>query len=473
MATASDAAHIVVIGPVLQCVRDRGATRLALIPRARVVADARSGTILSVDALPAPSSPIDDDAASANDAYGDDVVVLRRGQFLVPGLVDTHNHALQTPLAGKALDAPLDEWLRHYTFPLENKASAAPQIAQRAVSRSLANGTTTALYFATRHVDASMDLVDACIATGQRAMVGVVSMDVGLDGSNSTVTDTDRVVADARRFIEVVHARGSPLAEPVITPRFAPVCSSDLLTRLGQLSQEMRVFVQSHACESDWETDWGPLHYGGMRDFDIFKLHGLISEKNKGCLFAHCVHANSKEISEVLADPSVGVSHCPLSNVFFANGILPAKAMMDAGLNIGLGTDIGGAYSHSILHSCRTAIASSRILRDGTGVLRGGHPTPHAQSALSHLDAFWMATVGGAKALGKDSVIGTIQPGFQFDALVVDVDSSGSTIDTWWDTDFEDSLPELFEKWIMLGDDRNIVKVWVNGKLVRNLDRQV
>ncbi|KAJ3230150.1 hypothetical protein HDU78_008586 [Chytriomyces hyalinus] len=281
-----------------------------------------------------------------------------------------------------------------------------------------------------------MDNKDMCLcqATPQK------DSSVSLSEPCVCTESTQESVEETRHFIQEMASLNNtqtnnnddPLVQAVITPRFVPSCSPELFTKLGQLTQEYKIHVQSHA----WESDWQVLY---------------------GTVLAHAVHANDSEISR-LAETGVGVAHCPLSNAFFANGIMPARLMLDAGVAVGLGTDIGGAWSASILDSCRQAITSSRILRDGVGKLRGGKPCEHA-AEINHIDAFWMATVGGALALGRK---GGIQVGAKFDALVIDVENE-SNIDYFHELDTPE---DLFQKFVALGDDRNIRQVFVDGKRV-------
>ncbi|KAJ3396039.1 hypothetical protein HDU80_010117 [Chytriomyces hyalinus] len=466
---------LIVLGPLIQCVGGPRDRRLEIVPHACIHVG-NDGVIESIEA----GHHTHTDSEQQQQQHT--VVTVQWPQFIVPGFVDLHLHAPQLPQAGTQMHVPLETWLRETTIPREARfgnVEWAQKVWQKLVRKTLSNGTSTAVYFASKHAQSALLLAEECLQRGQRAFVGKVCMDnkdmclcqataqkdssVSLSEPCVCTESTQESVEETRHFIQemaslnntqTINNNDDPLVQPVITPRFVPSCSPELLTKLGQLTQEYKIHVQSHAWESDWQVLYGE-ETRNARDLDIFLSHNLVSPK--GTVLAHAVHANDSEITR-LAETGVGVAHCPLSNAFFANGIMPARLMLDAGVAVGLGTDIGGAWSASILDSCRQAITSSRILRDGVGKLRGGKPCEHA-AEINHIDAFWMATVGGALALGRK---GGIQVGAKFDALVIDVENE-SNIDYFHELDTPE---DLFQKFVALGDDRNIRQVFVDGKCV-------
>ncbi|KAI8619301.1 putative guanine deaminase [Chytriomyces sp. MP71] len=453
---------LVLIGRVIQASDNGTERRLEVIHRARI--DVLSnGVIARVE-------DVDEAEVSAIQASHPNVVVVPHPQLIIPGLIDLHFHAPQLPQRGTRMDVPLATWLRDTTLPNEARMSEtahAEKVAHRVVDRTLALGTTTAVYFSSKHASASTALANECRRRGQRAFVGKVCMDnkelcscSTTDACVCTEDSVDESIRETRTFINSFHHTSEeedPLVQPIITPRFIPSCSPALLDQLGSLTREFNLHMQTHAWESDWQVQHGLDTRDGARDLDLFSRHGLLAPR--GTVLAHCVHATGPEIA-ALAHLGVGVAHCALSNALFANGILPARTMLDAGVAVGLGTDVGGAWSCSILDACRHAIVSSRILRDGVGALRGGKPCLPNESELTHVDAFWMATVGGGRALKRRVGIRT---GCKLDALVVDVDAPGSNIDVWPELD---TVEDLFQKFILLGDDRNIRRVFVDGKTV-------
>ena len=205
-----------------------------------------------------------DHAAMLTEARtGGTLIELGEGQYLLPGMVDLHIHAPQWAQLGKALDVPLEEWLQKYTFPLEAKfadTKFAREVYGSLVDNLLANGTTTAVYFGTLHVDANLALAEICLDRGQRALVGKVAMDNPAECPDFyRDADADAAVADTRRFIErlaEMQAGERPLVHPAITPRFVPSCTDALLQGLGQIAHETGCHVQTHCSESDWASEY-------------------------------------------------------------------------------------------------------------------------------------------------------------------------------------------------------------------------
>lgn len=185
---------------------------------------------------------------------------LEDHQYFLPGFVDLHVHAPQWAQAGTALDIPLNDWLNTYTFPIESRFADldfANKVYNDVVSTLLANGTTTVLYFATVHKEASILLAQICAEKGQRGLVGKVVMDnpeENPDFYRDTVTNT--ALADTEEFILAVKELGETSKQgvyPVVTPRFIPSCTDEALHGLGNLAAKYNTHIQSHCSESDWE----------------------------------------------------------------------------------------------------------------------------------------------------------------------------------------------------------------------------
>ena len=393
----------------------------------------------------------------------DKLTELSSDQYLLPGLIDLHVHAPQWPQMGKALDKPLEEWLNDYTFPLEARY-ADVDFARRnyteLVSALLANGTTTAAYFATLHTESSVELARICLAQGQRALVGRVAMD---DPAQCPDYYRDETAASAeaetRAFIRAVAELPGNTAKrvlPVITPRFIPSCTDDLLKRLGAVARETGCHVQTHCSESDWEHGYvkerlGKTDTAALRDF------GLLTRKT---ILAHSNHIEDDD-ADLIQETGAGVAHCPLSNFYFANAVFPLRAMLDRGLNVGLGTDIAGGHSPSVFDACRHAITASKALNDGVDARIVAEQRGRPGSAISFREAFWLATGGAGEVL--DLRVGKLAVGYQFDAIVVDTRAAGS--DIYIDT-AEDAPEDRLQKIIYNARRNNISRVWVDGKAV-------
>ena len=358
------------------------------------------------------------------------------------------------------------------------------------VDKLLVNGTTTCSYFGVLGVESTKVLVDVLWEKGQRAFVGKVNMN--RMSPDDYCEDDKTSLETTKHFIDYVRGGGSdkdkdkrrtPLVEPVITPRFVPSCTENLLSSLGELARSTGCRVQSHAVESvDCLATVEMLHGKGpgKGEVDILDRAGLLKE---GSIMAHCVHASKSDVETFLAR-GVGIACCPLSNVYFAGGALRVRALMDANVKIGLGSDVAGGYSHRMLDAVRHSVTThlslcasddnvARIGGSESGVESGlksesrekcvgyapGFGDRVERNSFGWKDAVWLATVGGAKVLGMETCIGRLRKGFEFDGFVID------------STEFVDPLGEdepvtTFERFVHLSDDRHISEVWIQGRRV-------
>lgn len=398
------------------------------------------------------------------------LIKLSESQFICPGFIDLHCHAPQYRQAGSATEVPLLEWLRQFTFPNEARCSDvayAKDLYTKLVCRLLRNGTTTALYFATIHLEATKILADICQEKGQRAYIGKVCADQ--NSPDFYIETTAESVRNTENFINYVHQmqKGRDISEkdalihPVITPRFIPTCSINLLYQLGHLAEKYDVHVQSHIAETADEVAFVHNLYskiGDGRDVAIFRETGLLTKK---AVFAHGVYLTDNEVDEMVMSESALVS-CPVANFLFSRGVTAIERFRKRGLKIGLGTDIGGGYCSNMLPVVRASVFGSRTVgfvsldRSCTNLPVFNEPE---DGIIDFKAAFYLATLGGASALNIDSQIGSFEVGKQFDALVIDCNKDSQAFDYWRD----DEMDILFEKWVNSGDDRNIIGVWVQG----------
>jgi guanine deaminase len=387
---------------------------------------------------------------------------LKPDQYLLPGLVDLHVHAPQWPQLGKALDVPLEVWLQKYTFPLEARYADlefAEPVYESLVESLLANGTTTALFFATIHLPATELLADICLRRGQRALIGRVAMDdpeqcpdYYRDASAKTGT------ADTRAFIEYVRAmpgNAAGLVQPVITPRFIPSCTDNLLHGLGALAKETGCHIQTHCSESDWEHDY-VIQRTGVTDTFALEHYGLLSRKT---VLAHGNFVSDADIAQI-RQTGASFAHCPLSNIYFSGAVLPVRKLLEADVHIGLGTDIAGGASPSIFDSARQAVAASRSLEGGVDPAIPANRRGCPDSRITATQAFWLATAGGGVAV--DLPIGQVVKGYQFDAIMVDANAPGSNVYIYPD----DTQGDVLQKIIYNASRANVAKVWVAGRAV-------
>jgi guanine deaminase len=381
-------------------------------------------------------------------------------QYLLPGLVDLHVHAPQWPQLGKALDLPLEDWLQAYTFPLESRyedVAFAQTVYESLVDGLLANGTTTAVYFATLHLPATRILADICLQRSQRALIGRVAMD-DIQQCPDYYRDLSAqgAEADTRAFIDYVRSmpgNDSGLIKPVITPRFIPSCSDELLTRLGALARETGCYVQTHCSESDWEHRY-VLQRCGKSDTAALEDFGLLSRHT---ILAHGNFVSESDVA-LIGSRGAAIAHCPLSNFYFSDAVFPLRKVLQHGVHVGLGSDIAGGASPSILENARHAVMASRALESGvdSGVQREQRRRP--DSRIDALTAFWLATAGGGLAL--DLPVGVFRQGFQFDAVLIDSQVPDSNLRI----DGDDTAESVLQKIIYLAGRSNICEVWVGNR---------
>jgi guanine deaminase len=390
------------------------------------------------------------------------LVTLGPDQYLLPGMVDLHVHAPQWPQLGKALDLPLEEWLQAYTFPLEARYADpvyASAVYESLVEGLLANGTTTALYFGTIHLPATQILADICLRRAQRALIGRVAMD---DRQQCPEyyrdASPDSALELTRSFIEYVRSmpgNESALVQPVITPRFIPSCSDEVLVRLGALARASGCHVQTHCSESDWEHNF-VLERCGKTDTAALDGFGLLSRRT---ILAHGNFVTDADIA-LIRERGAGIAHCPLSNIYFSDAVFPLRKVLQQDVHVGLGSDIAGGASPSILHNARQAVIAARSLESGVDPALPRAERRRPGTRVDALTAFWLATAGGGLAL--DLPVGVFKEGFQFDALLIDarVDGSDLRVET------DDTPEEVLQKIIYLSNRTNIRQVWVANRQV-------
>ncbi|XP_037071795.1 guanine deaminase-like [Pollicipes pollicipes] len=386
------------------------------------------------------------------DAGAEAVVQLSPHQLLLPGLVDAHIHPCQYPNAGLALDLPLLDWLQRYTYPTEARfqdEAFASTVYAAVVDRTLRNGTTCASYFASIHRPATERLAELCRERGQRALVGKTCMDQ--QAPTNYCETTDQSLQEATAFARGQLARRCPLVLPSVTPRFAITCSERLLAGLGQLAAEHGLHVQTHVNETRNEVAMVRRLFPEAASYtDVYRRAGLLGPRT---VLAHCVHPGDDELT-LLRDSGTGVAHCANSNASLRSGLCDVRRLETAGVQVGLGTDMSGGYHPSVLDAIRTTLHTSNV----HAIYRDDY------QPLTFRDGLRLATLGGAAALGLADSIGNFEPGKQFDAMLVSLGGDDSDVDLLT----PHSPDELLQKFIYLGDSRDIAKVYVAGREVHS-----
>ena len=367
------------------------------------------------------------------------------GCLVIPGMTDLHVHAPQFAFRGLGMDMELLEWLNTYTFPEESKYSdlAYAERAYGSFAEHLLHSTTTrACVFATVHVPATLLLMRKLEQLGLHAYVGKVNMNrscpeyIREASTNQSVRDTEQWLREAAAFTHV---------RPILTPRFIPSCTDDLMYALRDLREKYDLPVQSHLSENFGEIAWvqelcpRSKFYG-----DAYAQFGLFGG-GYPCIMAHCVHSNEAE-QELMAKNGVFIAHSPESNINLASGVAPVNTFLDNGLHVGLATDVAGGSHESMLRAMMHAIQASKLrwrLMD------------QSVPALSFERAFYLATMGGGAFFGK---VGSFMAGFEADAVVLD--------DRPLDHPQPLSVRARLERAVYLADDRNIAAKFVAGERV-------
>ena len=363
-------------------------------------------------------------------------------RLLIPAFCDLHLHAPQYRNNGLAMDLELLPWLNKYTFPEEMKfahVEYARRIYSRFVHELWMQGTMRVSVFATVHPEATRLLADLLRKAGLGAYVGLVAMDRNApDGLRNTALQAFAETTTLDRYLG-----RDGLVRAIVTPRFIPSCSEEMLTALGRLANESGLPVQSHLSENMHEIDWvHQLEPDATCYGDAYHKYGLFGQTPT--LMAHCCYTNPQE-TQLMRLNNVCIVHCPTSNTNLASGMAPIRHFLNNGIKVALGTDISGGHYMSMLRVIQYAIQTSKI--------------HYAQSQgkmpfLSLAEAFYLATKSGGSFFGK---VGCFDLGYDFDALVID--------DAYLNFDHY-TLPERLERFIYIGDDRDIRMRFCQGRLL-------
>ncbi|OMG51867.1 guanine deaminase [Azonexus hydrophilus] len=362
-------------------------------------------------------------------------------QLILPGLVDTHCHYPQSAVIA-SFGRQLLDWLNDYTFPAET-TFADPEVATRTadwfLDRLLAHGTTTAAVFSTVHVGS----VDAFMAGAEkrrlRMLTGKVMMDRHAPPALcDTVADAER---DCLALIERWHGKGR--LRYCVTPRFAPTSTAAQLTLAGELYQSKPdLHVQSHLAENLDEIAWVKSLFPEARDYlDVYDRHGLLGPRS---IYGHCIHLSPAEAAR-LAETGTAAAFCPTSNLFLGSGFFNHAAAVDAGIRVGLASDVGGGTSFSMIRTLDEAYKVSQV-----------HRRP-----LPPLRAWFLATLGGAHALYLDEFIGNFAVGKEADFVVLD---PRATPELEFRLEKTDELATTLFALMILGDERCVTATHVLGE---------
>lgn len=368
-------------------------------------------------------------------------------KLLIPAMYDLHVHAPQYRNQGIAMDLELLPWLQTYTFPEESNYADQhyAQVSYRHfVEDMLRQGTVRAAVFATIHPEATKILAHLFHEAGMGAKIGLVGMN-----RNCPETLSNTVDEVVQHTIDLMNETADmPLVDAIITPRFIPSCTPEMLTALGKLAQEKSLCVQSHLSENRSEIAWvKELEPQATCYGDAYHRYGLFGQTPT--LMAHCCYTNEEELA-LMKQNQVFVVHCPTSNCNVASGIAPIRRFLEESIPVALGSDISGGHHLSMFHVMQNALQVSKLLYAQTN---------GALQFLTLSEVFHTATKSGGSFFGK---AGSFEQGYDFDALVID-DSDLTRINLELHRD-PYTLQQRLERFIYLGDDRHIVARFCQGR---------
>ena len=367
--------------------------------------------------------------------------------LIIPGLVDLHLHAPQFAIRGMGMDLELIPWLNKYAFAEEAKYADVEYAtaAYSAFCAALKSGVTTrASVYASLHTPATELLMQMLDETGLVTAVGKVNMDRNspdhlVETTHESILNTEEWICHTRDLYQNT--------KPIITPRFVPSCSEELMSALGRIAGKYHVPVQSHLSENHDEIKWVKELHPSLETYsDVYDHFGLFGQEPT--IMAHCVYLSDYEM-DLIRERGVWVAHCPQSNTNISSGIAPARRMLELGLRVGIGTDVAGGFSISMFRALADAIQVSKMY----SVL-----VDRSKAPLTLPEAFYLATKGGGGFWGN---VGSFEPGYELDAVVID-DSDISFLEPL-------SLIQRLERVVHLSDDRHIKAKYVRGEAVLQL----
>lgn len=382
------------------------------------------------------------------DYYRDIPIKDYRDKLILPGITDLHIHAPQYTFRALGGDMELLDWLNTYTFPEESRYDD-PVYAKSKYTKfvhDLKNSfTCRACIFATLHIPATEILMDLLEESGLVCMVGKVNMDRNcIDAlkekdAETSVRNTKSWIKESRkRYIRT---------KPILTPRFIPSCSDDLLRGIADIMEKDKLPLQSHLSENPAEIKWvSELCPDSSFYLDAYDKRGVLAgDENCPVIMAHCVHSSEEEIN-LIRERGVFIAHCPQSNTNLSSGIAPLREFLNKEINVGLGSDIAAGHSISMLRIAAEAISVSKLrwrLLD-----KGLKP-------LTLEEAFYVLTRGGGAFFGK---AGAFEKGFEADAVVLDDESIREPS--------YDGLRERLERAIYLSESIRLADKYVGGRRI-------
>ncbi|MGZ5019795.1 MAG: guanine deaminase [Chthoniobacterales bacterium] len=329
---------------------------------------------------------------------------------IFPGLIDCHTHLPQYPVVARGQSALLP-WLRENIFPVEREFSGpkAREEAPQFFHELARNGTTTAMIYSAIYEDSCDVGFEAAEKSGLRVILGKMMMDLGSYGTLQPKKILSVSLLESERLCRKWHGAADGRLEYAFSPRFAVTCSERLMRGAGELAKQFGAYIQTHLSENREEIEKVHHLYMTARDYtDVYEQAGLLTPKT---VLGHCIHLQKREVAAI-AEARAAVAHCPTSNLFLGSGLMKMDELREAGIPIGLGSDVAAGPELNMWQVMRSAVEAQRA--------RTFYEPNVPPLRLS--EALHLATAGGARALGKSDTIGTLDVGKEADLVVIDLD---------------------------------------------------
>ncbi|HLB34673.1 MAG TPA: guanine deaminase [Chthoniobacterales bacterium] len=365
--------------------------------------------------------------------------------LILPGFIDTHTHYPQLDMIAANSGGHLLQWLEKFTFPFEKKFKDqryANEVANFFLDELIRNGTTTAMVFTTVYPEAVDALFKAAEARGMCIIAGEVIGDRNLP--EHLIQSPEKASKETEQLIKKWHQKPQSRLLYAITFRFAPTTSPEAFQKIEELKKKYsEVCIHTHISENQQETKWSNQLFGTKNYLDIYDCYHLLSNKT---LLAHGVYLTDEE-EQRMKTTGTSIAFCPTSNLFLGSGLFDLKKAEKNGVTVGLGTDVGAGTSFSMLQT----------LNDAYKVLQLQNQN------LSPLEGFYLATLGGAKALALDQKLGNFLPGKEADFIVLNM--AGVTPLLKRRLSYATALEDKLFVLMTIGDDRSIMATYIDGKL--------
>ena len=351
----------------------------------------------------------------------------------IPGLIDTHVHLSQLNVVGRHSPNLLD-WLNDFIFVEESKSKNddyARKVAEEFFTTSIKSGTTTSVIYTAPFKKACEIAFETAKEFGVRAIIGKTMMDC--NSSELLKEDTETSFNESVQLFEKWN-KETPLLEYIFSPRFAPVCSSKLMKKIGDFARKNNAFIQTHLSENKDEIKWVKELFPNCKSYaEVYEKHNLLGPKT---ILGHAIHLSDSEL-KMIKDSNSKIAHCPDSNFFLKSGIFPFEKIKNSNIDFALASDVAAGTSLSMFNVMKMCVYRQD------------------NCAVSPEEAFYYATLGGAKVLGKEDIIGSIEVGKEADLAFIEIPNIK-----------ESEKSDLLSELVYLGNERKVKSVFVSGKKI-------